>query len=357
MKTGKYIKHDDMWCPVSREHRDPALQANHVAAVKASGQKTPETKKPSYRSEAAKKRHEGAEEWRKNQFKRKDIKLNNDHEAKVDNEIAKLHAEVGTAKLAYQRALDAVHYAVRDKKDKNGNWGMNSPEVQEKFEAAERLSGYSADAKDRLKSAIKDARNTLDETLTKYREAEKQYGGWSRFFLVNQPNGHIHKSMHCPTCKGDTQFAWLPDLSGLEEGDAVKAHGPRLCSHCYPTAPAEWTEGIKKDKEGLCEGSGQYYNGPWQNRYAKCPSCGAHVSVTRGNAGGKYRSHKPLSEDEKKVSEGLDKYRADDLAWKLRDKGAKVRVHETVGKKKLYAVDVAGKSITTRTEAKEHGVR
>lgn len=70
--------------------------------------------------------------------------------------------------------------------------------------------------------------------------------GWSRFFLVNNSNGHIHSSMNCSTCFIDTDFSWLPELSGLTEAEAVEAYGCILCSVCFPSAPVEWTNGISK---------------------------------------------------------------------------------------------------------------
>jgi hypothetical protein len=88
-------------------------------------------------------------------------------------------------------------------------------------------------------------------------EAEFASERWSRFFLVQNVNGHIHSSMHCSTCRWDTQYAWLPTLSGLTETDAVEEQGPRLCSVCYPTAPVEWTLGLPKVVDPtVCTGSG-----------------------------------------------------------------------------------------------------
>ena len=59
--------------------------------------------------------------------------------------------------------------------------------------------------------------------------------------------------MHCPTCNRQTseptRFAWLPELSGLTERDAVEAHGAILCTVCFPSAPVEWTGGISKAEQ------------------------------------------------------------------------------------------------------------
>lgn len=69
---------------------------------------------------------------------------------------------------------------------------------------------------------------------------------WSRFFLCTASNGHIHSTTACTTTFVTTQFAWLPELSGLTEAEAVEAHGEILCSVCFPSAPVAWTNGVAK---------------------------------------------------------------------------------------------------------------
>lgn len=71
------------------------------------------------------------------------------------------------------------------------------------------------------------------------RVLEEGYTGWSRFFVVTSSTGHIHSSMHCSTCRPTTTYGWLPELSGKSEAEAVEAHGPALCSICFPSAPVE----------------------------------------------------------------------------------------------------------------------
>jgi hypothetical protein len=74
-----------------------------------------------------------------------------------------------------------------------------------------------------------------------------QYTGWSRFFLVtSSANGHIHTDRRCSTCRWNTQYGWLPELSGSTEADAVEEYGSILCSVCFPSAPVEWTNGTNK---------------------------------------------------------------------------------------------------------------
>lgn len=111
------------------------------------------------------------------------------------------------------------------------------------------------------------------------------YTGWQRFFLVT--DGHIHASTACHTLRISTSIGWLPDLSGLTEADAVAAHGPLLCTVCFPSAPVEWTVG--KVKPERCEGSGKGARRV-KGRYAECPTCHTYQSLTQYGA---IRAHKP----------------------------------------------------------------
>ena len=81
-------------------------------------------------------------------------------------------------------------------------------------------------------------------------EAIYEENGWSRFYLVEETNGHIHSNMDCQSCNRiiggkptRTSFSWLPSLSGLTQGDAVAQEGSILCTHCFPDAPVGWTNG------------------------------------------------------------------------------------------------------------------
>jgi len=62
-------------------------------------------------------------------------------------------------------------------------------------------------------------------------------GGWTRAFLVDNNNGHVHKSRSCSTCNPTTRFVWLPDYSAATEEQIVDDAGKSACTECYPTAP------------------------------------------------------------------------------------------------------------------------
>lgn len=63
-------------------------------------------------------------------------------------------------------------------------------------------------------------------------------GGWRRYFLVVNSNGHVHRERSCSTCFWSTQYAWLPALSGCDEAEMVAEYGSDACSVCFPNAPA-----------------------------------------------------------------------------------------------------------------------
>lgn len=136
-------------------------------------------------------------------------------------------------------------------------------------------------------------------------ELNKQYKGWNRYFLV--PGGHIHSSMNCHTCNRNwnnpTQFAWLPQLSGKTDANAVKEQGALLCTACFPDAPTEWTNQKELEAEAKrsteCEGSRSYDYDPktarrgfYSGNYGVCKHCGQRVTLTKAD---KLRGHKPKS--------------------------------------------------------------
>jgi hypothetical protein len=67
--------------------------------------------------------------------------------------------------------------------------------------------------------------------------------GWVRAYLaVTNGDGHVHRTMSCRTCnrgKQNTQFAHLPQVSGLTDDEIVELAGERACTVCYEDAPVE----------------------------------------------------------------------------------------------------------------------
>lgn len=211
---------------------------------------------------------------------------------RLDSTIASLHRAVGDRKQGYGR---------------RAQWGLTDAEAEQK--AAERAADETAmyhvqkDAQRALES-LQEAREATEATTAQISERDDVFrarGGWSRFFLVSNVNGHIHSSMHCSTCRPTTQFGWLPTVSGKTEKDAVAEHGPMLCTVCFPSAPVEWTNFWEKEEERKqaesCPGSGTFdwVKGTTRFGYAAgnggtCSHCNGYAAAT---ASTKIRKHKP----------------------------------------------------------------
>ena len=65
----------------------------------------------------------------------------------------------------------------------------------------------------------------------------KRRGGWTRYFIVANVNGHVHQGFDCSTCYPSTEYNWLPSLSGLTAAEMVAVMGETACTVCYPDAP------------------------------------------------------------------------------------------------------------------------
>lgn len=64
-------------------------------------------------------------------------------------------------------------------------------------------------------------------------------GGWTRYWLVTNSNGHVHHTQHCTTTYAGTSFAWLTQYSGMPKADLVELAGEKACTVCFPDAPVD----------------------------------------------------------------------------------------------------------------------
>lgn len=60
---------------------------------------------------------------------------------------------------------------------------------------------------------------------------------WTRYYLVDNTNGHVHSSMSCSTCYDSTAYYWCVDQSGLTAEELVELAGEEACTVCFPEAP------------------------------------------------------------------------------------------------------------------------
>jgi hypothetical protein len=174
----------------------------------------------------------------------------------VDTAIADLYMKEAKAKIKASNSESALHSMAGDDKRFSGTrsrpaykWIMTFDEVLKngpKYEHQKEKWENKIQERNEAIASI----NEIQDQIKKLDAIYVQSGGWPRFFLVTNPGGHIHSSMRCSKCYPTTQYAWLPEISGQTEAEAVENYGGILCSTCYPSAPSDWTDGESKaDKE------------------------------------------------------------------------------------------------------------
>jgi len=205
------------------------------------------------------------------------------------------------AEIAKARRIDTIiaaewakYYPVKDEMDRIATAIKSDTKmVNYYWNMPNRQANYSSRI-DRNEAKLNELRPTCEALRNAAIQLDKDlYEGWNRFFLVQ----HIHSSQHCSSFRPTTRVGWLPDVSGLTEAEAVRAHGATLCTICFPSAPTELT--TKQTDPSLCAGSGQYLDSTKltgrENSYysptGTCRVCGQAVTLTSRNSG-KVRKHK-----------------------------------------------------------------
>lgn len=64
-------------------------------------------------------------------------------------------------------------------------------------------------------------------------------GGWNRYWMVCNANGHIHRTRRCSTCRPTTEFTLVYQVSGMTDTEVIDLAGVRVCTVCYPDAPVD----------------------------------------------------------------------------------------------------------------------
>lgn len=93
---------------------------------------------------------------------------------------------------------------------------------------------YQAD----LRAAI-DRQAALFTESRPFNDEFVRRGGWNRFWIVTNGNGHVHWHQECSTCRPTTEFYWLAELSGMSHAELVGEAGERACTVCFPDAPVQ----------------------------------------------------------------------------------------------------------------------
>ncbi|MFE2101590.1 hypothetical protein [Streptomyces sp. NPDC059468] len=105
-----------------------------------------------------------------------------------------------------------------------------------------KLPQYSPEARAKLVDEHKALQRRIWDILDAEvypREAEYNNRRWTRYYLVDNTNGHVHKDQDCSTCFDDTRYAWLVEQSGLSAEELVELAGEKACTVCFPWAPVD----------------------------------------------------------------------------------------------------------------------
>jgi hypothetical protein len=129
------------------------------------------------------------------------------------------HAEANRNLDHANRVIDRIENA--EAYARNFSW--NSPEALKA-------------ARDEIDEAVATITSTNAEMATYLREFDRR-GGWTRYYLVLNSNGHVHSSTYCTSCFPTTQYAWLVEQSGMTSEALVELAGESACTDCFPWAP------------------------------------------------------------------------------------------------------------------------
>lgn len=171
----------------------------------------------------------------------------------IDTRIAEISRDLHYLRFQIDREADSLHRAAGDTQQRVDpddrrsalRWLLTTAEAARTCEAMP-VDHYGHSVLSRWRDLLSQQKALVDESAAL--EDIWYEHNWSRFYYVQNANGHIHKDMHCSTCYITTEYSWLTDLSDMTEAEAVKAFGSVLCSVCYPTAPTEWTNGEPLEK-------------------------------------------------------------------------------------------------------------
>lgn len=105
------------------------------------------------------------------------------------------------------------------------------------------LPQYSAEHREKLaKEVARLDKEVMDIQVYEVSPLQVEFlrrGGWTRYYLVDNVNGHVHKGQDCATCFPTTQYEWLVEQSGLSAKELVSLAGEQACTVCFPWAPID----------------------------------------------------------------------------------------------------------------------
>lgn len=219
----------------------------------------------------------------------------------IDSELARLSGVYAQLDQARTNKAETAHRLNGERAVYKGRQRVYTKPLDETLNelalklADEKIVKHEIDNAVECINRISDLDNQMNAVRADIQAIDAEYvrRPWSRFVSVE--DGHVHGGARCAkgTIRVTTKIGWHPELSGKTEAEAVELLGPMLCTHCFPTAPVEYTVG--KPKADHCEGSGKAeVRGTVKRRgmsvYGACTVCNTSQPLTQY---GYVRKHKP----------------------------------------------------------------
>jgi hypothetical protein len=170
----------------------------------------------------------------------------------IDAQIFANLQTIWTAEATRERLLHSMHSIVGDKKvygwnrgERQGRWQRTDGAVLESISLYATREDYTGAQAAKALDEYNKCQGTIRAARGVNRVLEDEYGrrnGWTRAYLVDTADGHVHKTTSCPSWNrglSGTRFHWLTELSGQDEAAIVELAGERACTICYPSAPVD----------------------------------------------------------------------------------------------------------------------
>ena len=164
----------------------------------------------------------------------------------IDTALYALYLQQDKAEQRVESAKLRIHQ-MADSKKVYTRWGSQSFTWSQTFgDAVAKVTTIAATDNSYVGNNARNALEALDKaeaTVSDLLEEANDYNDeyrrrpWTRAFLVQASNGHVHSSMSCSTCFPTTRYAWMVDYAGKDESEIVEAAGEAACTICYPSAP------------------------------------------------------------------------------------------------------------------------
>ena len=160
----------------------------------------------------------------------------------IDAEIFRNLQLVWAAQDTQEHLLPQLHSLVGDKQVRTGGWGsravwqMSREQVLRTAQLAVEGRTFAA------YRAWKDQGEIIEEARLAMGILNAEFtrrGGWTRAYLVDNADGHVHNTDACSSFRIGTRYHWLTELSGQAESEIVELAGERACTICFPTAPVD----------------------------------------------------------------------------------------------------------------------